>query len=405
MFVTLILGALALLSFGLLLWQCRAGRRFPLHKRHAKISFVPAITLLKPLKGIDEHTAKCLRSWVTQEYAGPTQILFGVADANDPVCPIVQELLKEFPGADASLVITGEPIGANAKVSNLAQLAGHVRHELICISDADVRVPGDFLEQAVLPLRDAGVGLVNCFYSLANPSTIAMQWEAVAVNADFWSQVLQSNTLKPQDFALGAVMITRRSNLAAVGGFESLLDYLADDYQLGHRIAQSGARIELSPVVVECWDKAASFPAVWNHQVRWARTIRASQPAPYFFSILSNVTFWALAFALFGDLGRFPPDSAVYDDFAPGRLHLMESSVRSIAAWIALALIAGRAAAATLLHVRLTRSRDCIFYWWLVLIKDLLQVAVWAYSFLGNHVEWRGRKFRIIRGGKLVGHE
>jgi len=403
--ITVILGALAVVSFALLIWQFVVALRFPLHTRRADDSFAPAITLLKPLKGFDDHTTECLRSWLVQKYRGSVQILFGVAEADDPVCHVVQQLLKEFPSADAVLVITGEPLGANAKVSSLVKLSTQARHELICISDADVRVPEDFLANAIGQLRDPGVGLVNCFYRLANPTTWAMRIEAVAINADFWSQVLQSNTLKPQDFALGAVMITRRAALEKIGGFEPLIDYLADDYQLGHRIVQSGARIELSSVVVECWDKPADFDAVWKHQLRWARTIRASQPLPYFFSILGNVTLWAVLFGLFGDLGRFPPDSVVYDDQAPNWIALMQGSVRSIAVFVAFALIVFRSLLAVGLQARLIQGRDILRYAWLVPVKDFLHAAVWAASFLGNTVEWRGVKYRLTRGGRLVRYE
>ena len=183
---------------------------------------------------------------------------------------------------------------------------------MILVSDADVRVPPDFLANIVAPLRDESwadsplpadgahgvtrpnVGLVNCFYRLANPSTTAMRWEAVAINADFWSQVLQSQSLKPLDFALGAAMLVRREALAEIGGFQSLADCLADDYQLGHRIAKNGHRIALCPVVAECWDAPMNWRDVWKHQLRWARTIRVCQPLPYFFSILSNATLWPL---------------------------------------------------------------------------------------------------------------
>ena len=138
------------------------------------------------------------------------------------------------------------------------------------------------------------VGLVNCFYLLANPSTFAMQWEAIAINADFWSQVLQAQSLKPIDFALGAVMAIRKQQLAEIGGFAALADCLADDYQLGNRIARKGYRIALSTVPVECWSEPMGWAAVWKHQLRWARTVRVCQPLPYFFSILSNPTLWPL---------------------------------------------------------------------------------------------------------------
>jgi ceramide glucosyltransferase len=232
--LNLILGSLALLSLALTLWQWLVARRFPLHQRVAEPSLPPAapVTLLKPLKGCDAATEDCLRSWFTQQYAGPGQILFGVAAADDPVCDVVRKLVREFPGSDAQLVV-GTPLpGANVKVAKLVELERLAKHDLLVISDADVRVPPDFLANIVLPLSQAplshrtggasGVGacgLVCCFYRLANPTTLAMQWEAIAINADFWSQVLQSRSLKPLDFALGAVMATGRRQLQEIGGF------------------------------------------------------------------------------------------------------------------------------------------------------------------------------------------
>ena len=292
--LNLIFAALALLSLALLLWQWLAARRFPLHRRAANPAFTPAITLLKPLKGADDTIADSLQSWFNQKYSGPVQILFGVADAADPVCEIVHNLIAENPNHDAQLIICENLEGANAKVAKLVQLETFARHDLILVSDADVRVPPDFLANIVTPLRDPRIGLVNCFYRLANPVTAAMQWEAVAINADFWSQVLQSQTLKPLDFALGAVMLARREAIAKIGGFKSLADCLADDYQLGRRIAEENYRVALCPVVVECWHAPMNWRDVWRHQLRWTRTIRRLPAPALFFSILSNATLWPL---------------------------------------------------------------------------------------------------------------
>jgi ceramide glucosyltransferase len=249
------------------------------------------------------------------------------------------------------------------------------------------------------------VGLVNCFYRLANPTTPAMRWEAVAVNGDFWSQVLQSNTLKRQDFALGAVMLMRREAVEKIGGFESLLHYLADDYQLGQGIAKSGLRIELSPVVVECWDKPMNFRAVWNHQLRWARTIRVSQPVPFFFSILSNATLWAAGLALFGNLGGFPlvPDSLLYNGTLSPRLQNALSPLHVPWVLVIFAVVLGtRILIVTSLQQRFTRERGDRRDGWFILVKDFLGVAIWAAAFLGNTILWRGRKMRLTRGGTLV---
>ena len=422
------LGSLAGLSLVLLLWQWLAARRFPLHRRSADLpirleeivaspnaparraALLPAVTLLKPIKGCDAHTEDCLRSWFTQDYTGEVQLLLGVAAADDPACQIIRQLIGEFPKQNAQLFVCGPLLGANAKVSKLAQLVKLAKHEVLVISDADVRVPADFLVNAVLSLspqkaadsdpgkdalhrapwstgivRDAveraptnqTVGLVSCFYRLANPTTLAMHWEAVAINADFWSQVLQSKSLQPLDFALGAVMVTRKKNLAEIGGFESLADCLADDYQLGHRIAKCGHRIELCPVVVECWHSPQTWREVWKHQLRWARTIRVCQPGPYFFSIVSNVTFWALLwFAIQPTLDRFE--------------------------WMFLMIIY-RVIGAGLLQKRLTSSIQGVEQWiWLVPLKDLLQAAVWLCAFTGNTIEWRGQRFHLRKDGTLV---
>jgi ceramide glucosyltransferase len=377
--LSLTFAALALLSLALTLWQWLVARRFPLHQRNPQLSTLnpqPPLTLLKPLKGSDAATEDCLRSWFTQQYGGPVQLLFGVAEADDPVCGIVRKLLQEFPGSDAQLVVCGPPPGANAKVCQLMELERLAKHDLIIISDADVRVPPDLLSNVVAPLEEPEVGLVNCFYRLANPTTLAMQWEAIAINADFWSQVLQSRSLKPIDFALGAVMAARRKQLAEIGGFKALTDCLADDYQLGNRIVRCGYRITLSPVVVECWSAPMGWAAVWKHQLRWARTIRVCQPVPYFFSLLSNATLWPLLWLL----------------------------ARPAAPVLACALGCGLIRALTALNLegRLTRNRPTYAHGLLAPVKDLLQTAVWLLAFLGNRIEWRGKRLRLRRDGTLV---
>lgn len=399
-----IFGALAALSLLLLLWQWLAARRFPLHQRRVQPALAfgtqdaaaaaprPGVTLLKPLKGADAHTEKCLRSWLQQAYSGPVQALFGVADASDPACALVQRLMAEHPRTTAQLVVCDARAGANAKVSKLIQLEQLAEHELICVSDADVCVPPDFLADAVAAFGPsptpaaAPVALLNCFYRLANPATLAMHCEAVAINADFWSQVLQSVSLKPMDFALGAVMLTRRGELAGLGGFAAIKDCLADDYQLGHRIAQRGGRIALSPVVVECWDAPAGWAAVLKHQLRWARTIRVCQPVPYFFSLLSNPTLWPALWA------------AV-------------SGTRTALGFLGTAFLVRLMVTADLQR-RLAGDRPesdaaadrppIVRYCWLAPFKDVLQVGVWLLAFLGNTIEWRGRRMKLRRDGTLI---
>jgi ceramide glucosyltransferase len=263
-----------------------------------------------------------------------------------------------------------------------------------------VRVPPDFLANVVAPLRDSKLGLVNCFYRLANPTTPAMQWEAVAVNADFWSQVLQAASFKPLDFALGAAMLTRRKLIEEIGGFNALADCLADDYQLGHRIAQTGQRIALCPVVVECWDVPMNWSEVWKHQLRWARTIRVCQPLPYFFSILSNATLWPLLW-LVSELAKLPATTVRSTDF--GFIQTSEMGVRLPCGMIiAIAILSVRTVLAQNLQRRFTPGKKLVSPFWLVAVKDLLQAALWLGAFTGSTVEWRGRRMKLRRDGTLV---
>jgi len=369
-----------MLSFALVIWQWLAAVRFPLHQRQSPAIHPPAITLLKPLKGCNATTKDSLRCWLTQAYSGKTQILFGVADAADPVCEVVRGLLQEFPGQDAQLIICSESLGRNGKVSSLIQMERQAKYGLILASDADVRVAPDFLEQIVPHLDDPKVGLVNCFYRLANPLNRAMHWETIAVNADFWSQVVQSTTLKAPDFAMGAVMLTRRSALAEIGGFTALADCLADDYQLGRRLTEKGHRIALGSVVVECWDQPMNWQEVWIHQLRWARTIRVCQPLPYFLSILANGTLWPLLWLIANCLFIHNP----------------------VMFLVAAGFILGRILIAWDLQRRFTPDRDLVSPHWLVPVKDLLNFLIWCHSFMSNTVEWRGQQMRLSGDGTLI---
>jgi ceramide glucosyltransferase len=374
--LNIIFGGFAVLSLILGLWQWVVARRFPLHQPAEGVDFAPGVTLLKPLKGADEFTEACLRSWFAQEYVGPVQLLFGVASAEDPVVGCVERLMREFPKCDAKLVVCGPLSGSNLKVAKLAQLETLAQHEFLVVSDADVQVPAGFLSDAIKPMRCEKVGLVNCFYRLANPSTLAMDWEAVAINADFWSQVLQSKSLKPLDFALGAVMAVRRAQVRDLGGFAALAECLADDYQLGNRIARAGGEIVVISTVVDCYSGPMGWEAVWKHQLRWARTIRVCQPVAYFFSILSNASLWPLLWIAVN----------------PGKMAVAFGLVCGLA----------RVLSAMDLQQRLARRRVCMCLGWMPVLKDLLQFALWLMAFAGNHIEWRGERMHLRSDGTLV---
>jgi len=372
----LVFAILAVLSLVLTFWRWIVSERYPLHRRAPRPDALPGLTILKPLKGCNAETKRCLQSWFAQQYPGPVQILCGVASADDPVCGIVQELLPQCVKVDARLIICGQDMGANGKVSTLRQLEPHILHPLIMVSDADVEVPGDFAAGVAPLLAVPGVGLVNCFYRLANPTTIAMRWEAIAINADFWSQVLQARSLGPVDFALGAVMSMPASMLRQIGGFAPLADYLADDYELGRSIARARGRIEFASAVVDCREAPFGWKEVWRHQLRWARTIRVCRPLPYFMSILGNATLWPVLWVL------------------------TESDATAVPFLMVTVLF--RTVSAAHQQRRLTESDDHAPYWWLTPIKDLLEVLIWAAAFWGSHVEWRGERYRVLAGGKML---
>jgi ceramide glucosyltransferase len=373
--LAVILAVLATLSLGLTLWQVVVAWRFPLHRRITETRFMPAVTILKPLKGCDSETAECLRSWFSQHYAGPVQILFGVASSDDPVCSIVRRLIEEHPSVPAQLVICDEKLGTNAKVAKLAQLERLARHEVLCVSDADVWVPSDYLANAVAPLRRIGVGLVNSLYRFARPAGFAMRWEAFAVNADFWSQVLQSLSLQPMDFGLGAAMVMPRRQLERIGGFAALADHLADDYQLGQLVSQGGGCVELCPVVVECRTAPMTFLEVCSHQLRWARTIRVCRPVAFVFTVFSIAAIWPVLWLV------------------------AQPSVTSVVG--AITCLAIRGVAGIYLECRMTG----LFQWssaaW-ALVKDALQLGIWALATTGRRVVWRGVDYRVEPGGRLV---
>lgn len=371
--LNLVFGAFATLSILLLFWQWLAARKFPLHRQPPVPSNPPAISLLKPLKGAGDSLEDCLRSWLHQDYAAPVQVLLGVETPDDPAVPIVEKLRRDFPHRKIELVVCRDLRGPNFKVAKLVRLEPLATSEIIVASDADVHVPPKLLNGLVTGLSTSQVGLVHCFYRLANPSNLAMQWEAIAINADFWSQVLQSRTLKPVDFGLGAVMALRRQQLHAVGGFASLENCLADDYQLGNRLAGRGLKIEFCPLVVECWSEPMTWAQTWQHQLRWARTIRVCQPAPYFLSILSNPTLWPLAWAI-------------------------STATTATLAFLVAAVIT-RGVVVIDLERRLTGSLPSLNRLWLAPLKDLLQFGIWLAAFLGNHIEWRGARMRLRRNG------
>jgi len=369
------LGGFCIVSFFVLLWQWFEAVRFPLHSRLNETPYTPSVTLFKPLKGCEPRTMECLASWLEQDYAGSVQVLFGIADPTDLVIPPLRNLLAKFPQKEIKIIFSSEQKGHNKKVSSLIQMATEATGDVWVVSDADILAPHDLLKSMVQPLRDSSVGAVNCLYRITGPDNFGTTLEKIAVNADFWSQVIQSLRLGKQDFCLGAVICVNAEIFKKTGGFEPIADLLADDYHIGNRIHKSGKNIALSTLTVESIVPRTKLANVWKHQLRWARTIRFERPVSYGLSVISNTTLWALLWILAG-----------YWEY------------RYL---VCLVVLLTRLVAVKDLMCRIEKSQgkwiDACLAW----SKDLFQLALWVGAFVGNRVVWRGMKFRVRKGGIL----
>lgn len=376
--VDIILGSLAFLSCGILLWQWleavfwRKKNNIP---KNAPSRYVPSITLFKPVKGCEARTIECLTSWLEQRYEGKLQFLFGVASEEDPIVPPLRKLLQQYPHIDAELHICSQDKGFNKKVSTLIQLEPLATGEVWIVSDADVLVPENLLNELCTQMAEPGTVAVNCLYQLKTPPTLATAFETIAVNADFWSQVTQSLRLGEQDFCLGAVITVNAEAFKKTGGFTPLADLLADDYHIGHRLHQAGGKIRLSSLVVDSIAPKATFSQTWKHQLRWARTIRFERPIAYALSVLSNAGFWSISWLLLG-----------------------QSNVRLP---ITITLLLIRIMAVHNLQKTLAHGEKTNFAW-MAPAKDLFQFAILVAAYIGSTVHWRGNIFTVHKGGKIT---
>lgn len=337
---------------------------------------LPPVSILKPLKGIDPEIYKGFRSYCLQEYP-EYEIIFGVSDPDDPAIDAVKQLQKEFPAHPIRLVVCTEKLGTNMKVSNLEQMLPAARFEHLLVSDSDIRVEADYLRRVVAPLRDDGVGLVTCLYrGIASP-TPGSRLESLGISTDFAAGVLVARQMEGGlRFGFGSTLVFRRSDLQRIGSFQSIVDFLADDYELARKIADIGLKVVLSDVVVETQLPAYDLRGYVAHQLRWARAIRDSRPAGYFGLISTFGFMWGL-------------------------LNLI---VARGAPW-AWALLVGVAILRCAVALRVGRTflqdGQVTGYLWLLPLRDLIAVSVWAASLMGHTVIWRGESF-ILKNGKLI---
>jgi len=336
----------------------------------------PGVSILKPVKGIDEESYRNFASFCTQEYSGNVQLLFAVASSDDPVIAVIRQLMADFPDHDISLTVNPAIHGPNYKVSNLINAFPKAKHDIIIVCDSDIRVSPDYLASVTSHFDDPQVGLVTSLYRTSRVHGIATAIEATGFNAEMIPNVMVALQLEGLSFALGASMTVRREALAAIGGFETLADYLADDYQLGNKIHRAGWRIALDGCFVESMVSAENLAVMFSRQLRWARTMRVSRPGGY---LASGITLPFPAVLLATLIAPAP-----------------------VTALSAILLLYGVRLGISTIFSRCFVQDGLLPRWlWLVPLRDMLAFFSWALSFLGNRVEWRGSRFLLRPGGKL----
>lgn len=336
----------------------------------------PPVTVLKPLKGKDENTYDNLRSFLAQDYPR-FQVVFGVADSSDPVIETVRTLIAEFPEVETELVISGREIGVNQKVSNLFNMHEMSKYDIVVIADGDMRVGPGYLRAVAGGFADPAVGMVTCPYRGAYPVDAGSAFEALTIDTDFLPSVAVAERLEGLSFALGATMAARKKALDAIGGFKALADYLADDYQFGNKIKKAGYKLLLSRYVVDSVQGSESVRGYFSHQLRWGRTYRACRPKGYFLSVLTKGTAFSVMF-------------------------LLASGFSSLGWTVFGAGLGIRFLQASYIEAVYVKGPGVFRYLWLLPVKDLLSFVIWALSFTGNTVKWKGESFRIDREGRMT---
>ena len=334
----------------------------------------PPVSILKPLKGTDPKMYECFRSHCLQDYAS-YEIIFGVSDTNDPAIELVKRLQKEFPDHAIQLVHCAQILGSNTKVSNLVQMLPHARYEYLIVNDSDIRVPPDYLRRVIAPLSRPETGLVTCPYRGVSNETVGSKLESLGISTDFLPGVLVASNMESIKFGLGSTLAFRRRDLESIGGFEVLLDYLADDYEIGRRIAERGMHVELSDIVVESVLPHYTIAEFFAHQLRWARTIK-------------NVRLW-------GYIGL------VFTFGLPWALLALVLARGAIWSWVVLAItLAMRFGVAALVSRKVLGDSQARLLW-LLPVRDVLALCVWLTSFTGRTVTWRGTSY-TLKEGKLA---
>lgn len=351
-----------------------ASNFFSRAKKEPLSSFLPPVSILKPLRGADSGAYENLASFCRQEYP-KLQLIFGVGNSQDPILGMLEQLTRDFPAVDIQIVLCDRVLGANPKVSSLIQMRERAKHPLLLVCDSDIRVSVDYLRRLVQPMRDSAVGVVTCMCRSLSKGWIGTL-EALRESTEFCPNVLVARQTEGIRFALGSGILIRNEALNKIGGFESIADYLADDYLLGHRVAEAGYAVVLSDVVVEHDLSRMSFAQFFRRQLRWNRGIRVCRP-------------WGYRGLLF----TYGIPASLLLLLAAGESPFVR--VLFGAVWVS------RWTMAYVVGVLCIGDRAARKFWVWAPAQDLVSFGLWCAGLFGNTVYWRGQFFRLSSKGKL----
>ncbi len=333
------------------------------------------ITLLKPLHGDEPQLYENLRSFCEQVYP-QYQVIFGARDIRDPALEIARRLVAEFPDVDLC-VVAGEPAppAANPKIENLHGMIGKAKYDLLVVVDSDIRVGTTYLAAVSAAFDDPNVGAATCLYGGVPVAGIAPQLGAAIVNDHFMPSVLVAMMIEPLTYCFGATMAVRREVLDRIGGLAALGDRIGDDFMLGELVSEAGFRVALCPYAVRMTVADPDLHALWLHHLRWQRTVLAARPRGFAGSLVTYVLPLAVLSAL---LSRSPAVSG--------------------------GLLAAAATLRAIVHeeARKTFASETHVSPWLIPAADTFAFATWVASFFGPDVTWRGERFALGPGGRLL---
>jgi len=331
----------------------------------------PAVTLLKPLHGLEPRLAANLGGFVTQTYPGPQQIVFGVSRADDAALATVAALHAAHGTADVETVVDGVRHGSNAKVSNLVNMMAVARHDVLVISDSDIAVGSDYLTRVVAALALPGVGAVTCLYHGRGDAGGWSRLAAQGISYGFLPSVVIGLQLGLAEPCMGSTIALTRATLDAIGGFAAFADILADDHAIGVAVRVPGLHVAVPAFTVAHGCVEPSLPALIRHETRWNVTIRRLDPWGYLGHGLVN----PLPFALLAAAAH------------PAAWPLLPAA---IVARIAVAAAVDRA----------TSSRPGP--WWWLPARDMLTFGLFIAGFVVQSVDWRGSRLRVARDGSII---